>query len=358
MAVWQPVSFDTLNGWHRDDHLAALSCFRMSARGFQKHAHISRPGISPSESLMMIAEKSLQLDMKRLSGEEARRFFEADFQPMSADNGQGFVTAYFEPEVPASRTRSPEYTYPLYRRPEDLVKLRDTDYPTGLDADLEYARQTDEGLVEYPDRKAIDSGALEGMGLELFWLRSRVEGYYIHIQGSARLMLTDGTTTRVSYAGKTGHPYTSIGKLLVKHGVMTVDEANMGNIRKWLEEDDDRAMELLHNNRSFIFFAEVTGHEPEFGPIAAAGVQLTPGRSLAVDKLLHAYGTPIWLETHKPLPSQTEVFRRLMIAQDTGSAIVGPKRGDIFIGSGNEAGLVAGSVRHDTAFVVFQPKAS
>ena len=139
---------------------------------------------------------------------------------------------------------------------------------------------------------------------------------------------------------------------------MSVEEANMGTIRAWLEADTKRARELLHQNRSFIFFTEVKGHEPEFGPIAAAGVQLTPGRSLAVDKSIHPYGTPVWLATDRPLPSASRSFRRLMIAQDTGSAIVGPVRGDIFIGTGEEAGLVAGSVRHDTDFVVFQPKES
>ena len=315
---------------------------------------MSRRGVEPSPDLLKIAEKSLLL--RSLDNHTAKTFFEDHFQPVEWKGGDGFVTAYFEPEVPASRIKTDEFSYPLLRRPADLVKLDDQNRPRGFPASLEYARKTDSGLIEYYDRRQIDQGALASQDLELFWLKSAVEAFYIHIQGSARLLLSDGTSARVSFAGKTGHPYTSIGKLLVKRGVMTVESANMVNIRAWLEADEERALALLHQNRSYIFFTEVTGHQPEFGPIAAAGVQLTPGRSLAVDKAQHPYGTPVWIGTNTPLPSSSEPFRRLMIAQDTGSAIVGPVRGDLFIGSGNEAGLVAGSVRHDTKFVVLRPK--
>ena len=261
------------------------------------------------------------------------------------------MTAYFEPVVEASRTRTKDFLYPLYRRPPDLVKIDKDNPPDGVSAGLEYAKKTGSGFTDFHDRSEIDSGALAGKGLELFWLKSAVEGFYIHVQGSARLSFEDGSSARVSFAGKSGHPYTSIGKELVKQGTFTVEQANMTNIRAWLEADPDRGLELLHRNRSFIFFTVVDGHEPAFGPIAAAGVQLTPGRSLAVDKNIHAYGTPIWIATKTPLPGQSAPFKRLMIAQDTGSAIVGPQRGDLFIGSGDEAGIVAGAVRHQTDFV-------
>lgn len=356
MSAWKPVSFDKLEGWAQDDHVAALACFRMSARGFSNGAYVSRQAVKPSKSLLNIAERSLTFSMETIGKENARVFFENNFQPMLLDNSDGFVTAYFEPEVEASRVKTKEFSYPLYRRPDDLVKFDASNRSDELPGELEYARLSENGLVEYYDRGQIDNGALANRDLELFWLRSAVEGFYIHVQGSARLLLTDGTSVRISYAGKTGHPYTSIGKLLVKRGVMTVEQANMVEMRRWLEEDEERALELLHQNRSFIFFAEVQGHEPEFGPIAAAGVQLTPGRSLAVDKSIHAYGTPVWISTNEPLPGDANSFKRLMIAQDTGSAIVGAKRGDIFIGSGREAGLIAGSVRHETDFVILQPK--
>ncbi len=353
---WRQISFDDLKGWEQDDHIAALSCFRMSAKAFAKRSFVSRVAVNPSQELLNIAEKALQLDMAKVSKQTARKFFENHFEPQTYKQEQGFVTAYFEPAVEASRVKTEEFSYPLYRRPHDLVKLDPDNKPKNLDQSLEWARQTDNGLVEFYDRGQIDNGALDDRGLELFWLKSVVEGFYIHIQGSARLLFRDGTSSRVSYAGKTGHPYTSIGKLLVKQEVMPLEDANMVNIRAWLEEDLVRGTQVLHKNRSFIFFTELEGHDPDFGPIAAAGVQLTAGRSLAVDKSVHPYGTPIWLSTKKPLPDQSNTYQRLMIAQDTGSAIVGEQRGDIFIGSGKEAGTLAGSIRHDTDFIALYPK--
>ena len=353
---WREISFDILKGWMQDDHIAALSCFRRSAKAYVERSFVSRVAVPPSKELLVILEKSLVLDITKTSKLQARKFFEDHFQPYTFQKESGFVTAYFEPEVEASRIRTEEFSYPLYRRPHDLVKLDNTNRPENLDPSLEWARKTDEGFVEFYDRGQIDRGALNDRGLELFWLRSVVEGFYIHVQGSARLLFDDGTSARVSYAGKTGHPYTSIGKLLVAREVMPLEEANMVNIRAWLEADLERAKKILHANRSFIFFTELEGHDPDFGPIAAAGVQLTAGRSLAVDKAVHAYGTPVWISTQKPLPDQSTLFQRLMIAQDTGSAIVGEQRGDIFIGSGREAGILAGGVRHDTDFIVLNPK--
>ncbi len=358
MKGWAPIGFSDLDGWEVDDHQAALACFRMSAKGFADNVPISRLAVQPSSELLTVAEKALTIDMGSIGKEGARDFFEANFQPMKFERNSGFVTAYFEPEVEASRTKTAEFPYPLYRRPHDLVKIDKENPPEGVTPGLEYARETDDGFVDFYNRGEIDNGALADRGLELFWLKSAIEGFYIHVQGSARLSFEDGTAARVSYAGKTGHPYTSIGKELVAQGTFEVEQATMTTIRAWLEEDMPRAMEMLHRNNSFIFFTQVKGHDPEFGPIAAAGVQLTPGRSLAVDKSVHAYGTPVWLSTEKPLPSDTNPFKRLMIAQDTGSAIVGPQRGDIFIGSGDEAGMIAGAVRHDTEFVILAPKVS
>lgn len=353
---WRKLSFKDLKGWQNDDHIAALSCFRMSAKAFAERSFVSRIAVNPSEQLREIASRALQLDIASISRDDARKFFETHFDPYTYRQKKGFVTAYFEPEVEASREETEEFPYPLYRRPHDLVKLDPDNKPENLDPSLEWAMKNGDDYKEFFDRGQIDSGALQERGLELFWLRSVVEGFYIHIQGSARLLFRDGTSARVSYAGKTGHPYTSIGKLLVKREIMPLENANMVNIRAWLEEDLERGKKLLHENRSFIFFTELEGHDPDFGPIAAAGVQLTAGRSLAVDKSVHAYGTPVWLSTDEPLPGQSQVYQRLMIAQDTGSAIVGEQRGDIFIGSGKEAGVLAGSVRHDTDFMVLNPK--
>jgi len=352
---WREISFFDIEGWEADDHIAALSCLRMSAKALAEKSFVSRIGVPPSEALLKVAEKALALDMNNISSLKARKFFETNFTPYNHKDNNGFVTAYFEPEVAASRVKSDKFPYPLLARPHDLLRLNDENRPKDFDPDLQYARETEDGLVEFYDRPQIDKGALADRGLELFWLKSDVEGFYIHVQGSARLLLDDGTSARVSFAGKSGHVYSSIGKIMVKRGIIALEDANMVNIRNWLEADPERGTAMLHENRSFIFFAELKGHDPDFGPIAAAGVQLTPGRSLAVDKSEHAYGTPVWLSTHKPLPSDTKPYQRLMIAQDTGSAIVGSQRGDIFIGSGKEAGILAGSVRHDTDFITLEP---
>lgn len=356
MSEWLPIPFEKLTGWSGDDHLAAFSCFKISARALLKAGSETRKAIFPSQSLKDVARRALSLDQQTLNGDIARTFFETEFLPHTYSDPQGFVTGYFEPEIPASRKKSSDFSVPVYRKPEDLVKITEDNRPDDWPSDLEYGRRTDDGLVEYYDRSAITNGALANQGLELFWLKSHIEAFFVHIQGSARLIFSDGSSVRISYAGKTGHPYTSIGKLLVERGIMTPQQANMESLIHWLEADLDRAMEVLNQNRSYIFFTQSDHQDPEFGPLAAAGVQLTPGRSLAVDRTIHPYGTPIWLSTKEPLPSASRPFQRLMIAQDTGSAIVGPQRGDIFIGSGREAGMIAGSVRHETEFVAFFPR--
>ena len=176
----------------------------------------------------------------------------------------------------------------------------------------------------------------------LAWIESPVDGFFVHIQGSARLQMPDGEIWRISYAGKSGHPFTPIGAWLVANGHLTREDVTMDTIRDFLLADEKRARELMNRNRSFIFFQRTTQENPDLGPVAAAGVALTPGRSLAIDHRLHTFGTPIFVATHEPLPQQSAPFRRLMLAQDTGSAIIGPARGDLFIGSGREAGSVAG----------------
>jgi membrane-bound lytic murein transglycosylase A len=168
--------------------------------------------------------------------------------------------------------------------------------------------------------------------------------------------MPDGTLMRVAYAGKTGHPYTPIGRLLVEMGELERENVTMAMIRAWLEANPARAHSLMMKNRSFIFFADTGEADPAIGPIGAASVPLTAGRSLALDHTLHTFGTPVWIATHTPLPWESKKFRRLMTHQDTGSAITGPARGDLFIGSGAEAGTVAGAIRHAADFYVLVPR--
>ncbi len=352
-----PLSYGELAGWGEDDHAAALACLRISARRTALKPYTTKALGTDAAQLARINALALSQDF---SPSGTRAFFEEHFRPFrieSASGGTGFVTGYFEPELEASPVRTPRFTYPLYARPPDLAQVDETTRPPGMDPSFMFARRTAEGYSEYPDRAAIEAGLLAGKGLEIAWIESPVDGFFIHIQGSARLQMPDGAIWRISYAAKTGHPFTPIGAWLVANGHLKREDVTMDTIRDFLLADEKRARELMNRNRSFIFFQRTSQENPDLGPVAAAGVALTPGRSLAIDHRLHTFGTPIFVATHEPLPQQSAPFRRLMLAQDTGSAIVGPARGDLFIGSGREAGSVAGGIKHRADFTVLVPRA-
>ena len=183
---------------------------------------------------------------------------------------------------------------PLLSRPADLVDIDDANRPAGFDPYLAFGRRTPTGLVEYFDRAAIEQGALAGKGLEIAWLADKVDAFFIHVQGAARLNMTDGTQRRVTYAAKTGHRFTGPGRMLAELGEIPLEEVTMQSIRAWLHEHPARIDEILWQNRSYIFFREAPVDDPALGPIAAAKVPLTPGRSIAVDRLLHTFGTPFY----------------------------------------------------------------
>ncbi len=296
--------------------------------------------------------------------ESARRFFETQFVPVRIQNpDKGFVTGYYEPEIEGSRERQEEFGVPLYKQPPDLVKIVPANPVGSVPEGYAFARKTGEGYEEYHDRAAIEDGALKNRGLELVYLKSKVEAFFVHIQGSARIKLTDGSLMRVSFAGKSGHPYTAIGKFLIADGLIEREAMTADALRIWLDDNGSAADALMRKNQSFIFFKEVTGISQTCGPVAAAGVSLTAGRSLAVDRLLHTFSTPIWvssdlsdIEAEHSDATRNGGFDRLMIAQDTGSAIVGPARGDIFVGTGKAAATIAGRIKHPATFTLLVPK--
>ena len=367
--IFEPVAFTDIAGWHADDHAAAMAAFSISAERMAERPYTTKRIGAESVLLAVVAARALELDEGALAdGNACRDFFETWFvphrlrlertSPRPGWDFDGFVTGYFEPEIEASRECSSEFPVPILRRPPDLVEFPDSERPVGMPADFFFARRTADGLTEYHDRAAIENGALDGLGLELFWCRNRIELFFVQIQGSARLRLLDGSTQRISYDGKTGHPFTAIGRLLVERGELDADTVSMQKIRSWLETHPDEAPRLMQQNRSYIFFRTVDHPRPVLGPVAAAGVPLTAMRSLAVDHRLHTFGTPVFVETRNPLPNHRAPFASLMIAQDTGSAIVGPARGDLFIGSGDHAGEIAGSIKHPARFIVLLPKAA
>lgn len=345
--------FTELPGWAEADLSPALRAFARSAERLGSGA-VRTGALGVSADAFLSAAAAVPSVQPR----DARSFFEDHFLPATirAEGGTGFVTGYFEPVLQSSRTRTARFAVPLHARPPDLVPVDPSSLPTGLAQGTAFARRLPDGtLVEHPDRAQIAAGALDGQGLEIAFLESPIDAFFVHVQGSARLELTDGTSIRVGYAGKSGHAYTSIGRVLVDAGALALGEADMAGLRAWLAAHPSRQRDILDRNRSYIFFAERSIADDALGPVGAAGVPLEAMASLALDHRLHTFGLPVFLDA-PTLTVEQEPFRRLLIAQDTGSAIVGPARGDIFVGSGEEAGRLAGTIRHPAQFHALVPK--
>ncbi|WP_406873058.1 murein transglycosylase A [Aminobacter sp. P9b] len=351
------VTFADLPGWLEDDQLAAFEAFRRSAfHVLTKPYRSGALGVAFDAFGPSYAEAREQ---PPTTGAKAREFFERHFQPaFVAPDGRdrGLVTGFYEPEVEASPVRTEVFRIPLLSRPADLVDVDDKNRPVGMDPYLAFARQAPNGLVEHFDRRGIEQGALSGKGLEIAWLADPVDAFFIHVQGAARLHMTDGSLRRVTYAAKSGQRFTGPGGILAGIGEIPLEKVTMQSIRAWFKANPQRIDEILWQNRSYIFFRQAAVDDPALGPIAAAKVPLTPGRSVAVDRLLHTFGTPFFIAAPSLTAFGGKPFARLMIAQDTGSAITGQARGDLFAGSGFDAGEIAGVVRNDADFFALLPK--
>jgi len=355
--VFRPVSFAGLPGWADDDLLAAFEAFRRSA--FQVLTKPYRTGALGVDFAAFAEGHDAARTVSAPKRSQARAFFEQYFVPalVRPDSGdRGLVTGFYEPEAEASAVRTAEFTVPLLARPADLVDIDDTSRSQGMDPYLAFARHAPSGPVEYFDRAAIEGGALAGRGLEIAWLRDKVDAFFIHVQGAARLAMTDGRRLRVTYAAKSGQRFSGPGRILADLGEIPLEKVTMQSIRAWFRDNPNRVDEILQQNRSYIFFREAPVDDPALGPVAAAKVPLTPGRSVAVDRLLHTFGTPFFIVAPALRAFGDGGFRRLIIAQDTGSAIVGAARGDLFAGSGDAAGEIAGVVRHAADFYALLPR--
>lgn len=361
-ASYQPVTFADLPGWAQDDHLAAFTTFLKSCERVVANARDKAAADKgPAQPTALVAACS---EARRLAGEikgkaGARAFFERHFTPSAVENKikPGLLTGYYEPVLKASRTPQGPYQTPIYRRPADLVTIiPETHRGAVKPGTLTHVRKTEKGNEPYFTRAQIDQGALKGKGLELLYFADSVDVFFMQIQGSGRIQLTDGTSVRVHYDGKNGHPYSSIGRYLIDKALLAADKVSLGALATWLKADQARANKVMWHNASYIFFRELKGEEAG-APLGALNVPLTAGRSLALDPSFHALGTPVYVSaptlTHvtKPAP-----FNRLMIGQDVGSAIKGPERGDIYFGSGDAAGQLAGVTKHPGRFFVLVPK--
>jgi membrane-bound lytic murein transglycosylase A len=339
------VGFDAIPGWAEDDHAAALGAYLRSC-GRAKDADAKRA-----------CETAAALE-PATDNDAARKFFETHFIPHVVEGtaSTGFVTGYYEPVIDGSRKKDARFTVPVLARPDDLVTLKSDIERARFNDEITGARREGEALVPYHTRGEIVDGALAGRGLELLYLEDPVELFFLQVQGSGVVRLPDGTQVRLGFAAKNGHPYTSIGKLLVARGEGTPKDLGMNGLKAWLRADEKRGKALMNENKSYVFFRVLDDEEGKDGPVGAQGVALSQGRSLAVDAAYHRLGVPIFVAAPALADESGKPFRRLMVAQDVGSAIRGPERGDIFWGTGEAAGVIAGGTRADARFFVLMPK--
>jgi membrane-bound lytic murein transglycosylase A len=339
-AKLETLSFSALDGWQEDDHAAAFTTFLKSCRAIlnaNKTIRSARPLLA---GLFKACERATAAD--QLNREQARTFFESSFKPVKVMPGgqpEGFFTGYYETEVDGSRFPSDEYTVPIYAAPIETVRRKKSTVFANL------------------DRAKIEGGALAGKDLEICYVKTPIDAFFAQIQGSTRVKLDNGKLLRLNYAASNGMPYTPIGKFLIDRGIVSKEEMSMDKIRDFMEANPEDGKALRQKNRSFVFFQE-TPLRADDECIGAQGIPLTPGRSLAVDKRIHVYGTPIWIEAQLPIESEKPEtkFRRLLFAQDTGSAIVGPARADIYFGHGEEISHIAGRIKQYGQFVMLMPK--
>ncbi len=306
------LQFDQLDGWENDDQAAALKAFLVTC------ADLDDPDW---QTLCALAHAQ--------KPQTARAFFELFFRPVLIRDGRdALFTGYFEPELDGSRYRTGQYRYPVYKMPRE-------------------ARAANPWLTR---RQILSGTAMDNRGLEIAWVDDPVELFFLQIQGSGRIRLPDGQSLRVGYGGANGHPYRSIGVELVRRGVYSAHQVSAQVIKNWVRRNPEAGRELLLHSPSYVFFREVKRVSDNEGPLGAMNRSVSPLRSLAVDPKYTPLGAPVWLEK-----DGKGKMRRLMVAQDTGSAIKGAQRADIFFGTGDVAGQAAGRLRDPGRMVVLLP---
>jgi membrane-bound lytic murein transglycosylase A len=367
--VLEPAAFGDLPGWGEDELAEALpallaSCRVLARRALDQAVGPGGLGGTAGDWREPCAAVSRLAGGGRGSAgvPVVRALLEQRFRPWAVtDRGdpEGLFTGYYEPSLRGSRRRRGRFQTPLHMRPRDLIEVDLGEFREELGGQRIAGRVEAGRLRPYADRSAIEEGALSGRGLELLWVDDPVDAFFLQIQGSGRVELEDGAVVRVGYAAQNGHPYTAIGRELVARGEMALEEVSMQSIRAWLETHPQAARELMAANASYVFFRVLEGP----GPLGSLGVPLTPGRSLAVDARFLPLGAPLWLDAAAPhvpdgaaAPAGERQLRRLVVAQDTGGAIRGPVRGDVFWGPGERAELVAGHMKHRGRFWLLLPR--
>lgn len=362
--AFQPARFADLPGYNADRVAEALpaltrSCARMmprNDRGLDAH---DRYGTGNDWKPFCSVLTALP------PGDDAalRRLIESELQPVAVigdGKPEGLFTGYYEPLVRGSRQKQGVYTTPLYRQPPDLVQVDLGEFRDTLKGQRIAGRVRDGRLRPYEDRGQIDAGALNNKNLEIVWLDDASDAFFLQVQGSGLVQLESGQKLRVGFAAQNGHPYVAIGRVMIDRGTLTREDVSMQAIRAWLRANPAAAPELLRQNPSYVFFRELPAPKDDLdGPPGAQGVALVPGRSLAVDRSHFALGLPVWVDATRPTDSGDAAvpFQRLMVAQDTGGAIRGAVRGDVFWGAGAQAENIAGRMKHPGRTWLLLPKA-
>lgn len=376
--AYQRVGYEDLEGWRADDATQSFGAFLLSCDRILKLD--PKAPANPAEALAKgqtslagqardwagACNEAIEISRRAYADQSARKsairhFYERNFIPvrlfslMTPKPGgpaegraaklkrDGRFTGYFEPFYDASEVRTPLFSAPVYARPVDLVTVDLAKFRPELAGQRIAGRVVDGALAPFPDHAEINSGALQGRADIIAYMRP-TDLFFLQIQGSGRLM-TPGRVMRVGYDGHNGHVYTAIGKTLIDMGALDRKNVSMQTIKAWLDQSPpEDARRVRETNRSFIFFKALDAlPDPALGPLGAEGVQLTPGRSLAVDPRYVPFGAPVWVDIPGDEALEKKPLRRLLIAQDMGGAIKGAVRGDIFVGSGPQAGEIAGT---------------
>jgi peptidoglycan lytic transglycosylase A len=330
----ETVSWSELNGWTADNHIVAFATFLNSCQTIVRGTPPSRAGQPFYAALQSVCRRALVAQPR--DSMAARIFFEQNFRPMRIaplGENSGLVTGYYEPIIAGSRVASSKFNVPVYRTPPELAQ-RDTH--------------------SIYDRIAIDESALTDRNLEICWLKDPNDLFLAQMEGSARVKLEDGSVLRLNYDGQ--WPYTQIGGILLNRNLISKGELSAERIRDWIQANPEEVTKLRRQSKSLVFFRD-TGLAEHEEPVGAQGISLTPGRSIAVDRFIHVYGTPFFIESKLPTERKSPTkFQRLMVSQDTGGAILGPARADLYFGAGDGPAHVAGRIRHPGQFTMLIPR--
>ena len=310
-ATYSVLGFDELTGWDSDDHDAALRVFLNTCADMKEPDWLSLCAMASSQK-------------------KAKTFFELFFRPVLIEDGtkEALFTGYFEPELDGARTPSERYRYPVYRQPPEAKKSN----------------------IWLSRREILSGEAMQNRGLEIAWVDDPVELFFLQVQGSGRIRLPGGETIRVGFGGSNGHGYRSVGAEMIRRGIYKAHQVSAQVIKNWVRRNPEEGRELLFHNPSYVFFREVSEVPANRGPLGAMNRSVTTLRSIAVDPKYVPLGAPVWIEKQGADP-----MHRLMIAQDTGSAIKGAQRADIFFGTGDAAGSAAGKLKDPGRMVVLMP---